>query len=156
MARPLKFKTVAKLNRIAERYFQECDQNNRPYTMSGLAAALDISRQNLSNYARKEKFSEAISVLKQRIEAQMEERMLTGQNASTPSIFSLKNNFKWHDKQEVEHSGQVDVKKLCEIPTGTLLEALGIDPANMELSLQSIQLNSKRPVEQCIELNNEE
>lgn len=145
MARPLAIKTVNKLNKIANKYFLACDDNKLPYTMSGLAAALGISRSNLSNYANKEQFSDAIAALKQRIEAQMEERMLTGQNASTPSIFSLKNNFQWHDKQQVENILPADQKHLENISSAKLLEMLGIDPANMELSIKSIQLRSKRP-----------
>ena len=147
MSRPLAIKTIGKLNRVANKYFLDCDEINRPYTMSGLAYALGISRQNLSNYARKEMFAEPIALLKQRIEAQMEERMLTGQNASTPSIFSLKNNYGWHDKQQIEQHTVIDIKNLHNISTNDLLGLLEIDPANQAKLLTTIESKSKRPIE---------
>ena len=55
MARPFgtrKYESVGELQSVIEEYFDFCDENEKPYTMSGLALALGISRQTLINYSK--------------------------------------------------------------------------------------------------------
>ena len=101
VGRPLKFKTVEELEEQIEKYYIRCQEKERPLTMSGLACWLGMSRQSLSNYSNREQFFDTINVARSMVEADMEERGLMGESNATMSIFSLKNNFGWVDKQEV-------------------------------------------------------
>ena len=110
--RPLKFQDIDKLKKDIDDYFKECDENNRPYTVSGLAYALDTSRRTLLDYEYKDdEFSHTIKKAKDKVESYAEERLYNGGNA-TGIIFSLKNNYNWQDKQEIEAKvdTSVDIK----------------------------------------------
>lgn len=119
-----KIKNKAALKRMGNKYFSQCDEEHKPYTMSGLAHHLGIARRTLKDYNQRDDFGPIVAEFKQRIEAQMEERMLLGTSAASPSQFSLKNNFGWNDKVEIETYGDVTVKTAKEIPTSTLLKLL--------------------------------
>lgn len=109
----MKYSTVEELEVIIERYFEEDayiqmgDAKMFAPTMSGLALALDLSRQGLLEYSNKETFSDTIKKAKQRVEVSLEQR-LAG-NAVAGTIFNLKNNFGWKDKQETELTGGFNV-----------------------------------------------
>jgi len=60
----------------------------------------------------------------------MEERMLLGTSAAGPSQFSLKNNFNWTDKIEIETHGDINIKTVKEIPTSTLVRLLPAEYMN--------------------------
>lgn len=96
---------------------REVMTDQRPYTIMGLAYHLKTSRETLLDYESgvhdekaddidetDERFSDAIKLAKARINMQVEERMLSGAAPSTPSIFWLKNNAKWQDRQEIDHT----------------------------------------------------
>ena len=97
--RPPKYKTPEEMQADIDKYFEE----STIYTVSGLAYALNMSTEALRNYEDKDDFLVTVKRAKQRIEISLEER-LAGNNV-TGSIFNLKNNFKWKDKQETEHTG---------------------------------------------------
>jgi len=98
----LKYKSEKELKKGIEEYFEECDKNKKPYTMSGLAYSLDIDRTTLINYGERDSFSTLIKKAKAKIQAQLEENALTGKGNATFTIFNLKNNYGWQDKAEVE------------------------------------------------------
>lgn len=50
MARPLKYKDVKQVEKIIQDYFTDCDRRQAPYTMIGLANALDVNRITLYRY----------------------------------------------------------------------------------------------------------
>ena len=75
---------------------------HKPYTISGLCLYLGMDRVTLSEYGKDPKFSSTVKQAKQQIENWVEEKSLTGELNPTVSIFNLKNNFGWKDKQEVE------------------------------------------------------
>lgn len=114
--RPLKFESVEQLQSLIDKYFEWADENNKPYTVSGLAYALDTDRQTLVNYEQREMFFDTIKKAKQKIESQFEERALNGQYNPTMSIFLMKNNFGYVDKteQEVVVQGKTKAEKLSE------------------------------------------
>jgi hypothetical protein len=98
-----KFTSVKKLQAAINKYFKECDEKGRPYTVSGLAVALDTNRQTLLNY--EEKFPEFIDTIKSaeaKIEAFNEEKLYDRNIPTVGVIFNLKNNYDWRDKQEIE------------------------------------------------------
>ena len=74
----------------------------KPYTISGLCLYIDMTRETLSQYEKQEQFSDTIKKAKQRIENWVEENSLIGNINPTTSIFNLKNNFGWKDRQEID------------------------------------------------------
>jgi hypothetical protein len=130
VGRPLKYKTVAALDLAIQTYFDECDPHivkhmeatgfnergqtmwstreimteQRPYTMSGLARALGLSRQALLEYSARDEFGDSIAAAKQRCE-EYAESQLYGPYANGAK-FNLINNYQdkyqpWADKQVV-------------------------------------------------------
>ena len=97
--RPPKYTEVEEMQEKIDKYFEDCKLNNRPYTITGLGLALDMSRQDLINYSKKEKFFDTIKKAKMRVENYLEERLINDSSA-TGIIFNLKNNYGWKDKQE--------------------------------------------------------
>lgn len=105
--RPPKYKTKEEIQEKIDKYFMDCDRKNEPYTVTGLCLALDICRDTLSEYMKKDEFSDTIKKAKLKVENYLEKRLIND-NSTTGIIFNLKNNFGWKDKQEVEHSGEVN------------------------------------------------
>lgn len=119
--RPLKFKTVEELQEKIDAYFQACDSrmstvvlkngslaaapNPRPYTITGLALALETTRDLLIDYAEKDEFSDAIKNAKLKCQNFAEESLWT-EKIAAGVIFNLKNNYGWRDKTEQEVYGK--------------------------------------------------
>ncbi len=104
--RPLKFQTVEDLDCKIEAYFAECDTMEEPYTITGLAVALDTSRQTLCEYEERAEFIDTIKRAKDKCEKQIEVMALKGKYNPAFSIFNLKNNYGWRDKNESEVYGK--------------------------------------------------
>lgn len=101
MARPKKYTDVEEMENKIENYFKMCDKKGEPYTITGLAIALDLDRKSINNYSKDDKFFPTIKKSKAKVEEYLEKRLLFNSSA-TGVIFNLKNNFDWKDKQEVE------------------------------------------------------
>lgn len=105
--RPLKFTDPEKFAEQVDAYFDYCDENDKPYTMSGLGVYLDTSADTLIDYSKKDDFSETIKKAKERIYSYAEESLYrTSQVAGV--IFNLKNNWGWKDKYEQDHTSGGD------------------------------------------------
>jgi len=123
--RPPKFATPEELQAAVDAYFDSCwtekiteatdtktgvctmstvRYQSRPYTIMGLALALDLSRQGLCEYADKGDFSDIVKKAKAKVEMNVEELLLDGKG--TGPIFWLKNHAGYKDQQEVKHSGE--------------------------------------------------
>lgn len=101
IGRPLKFQSVDELERLIEDYFSDCDSKGRPYTITGLALALDTDRATLMRYECKEDFYNTIKKAKLKCENYAEEQLFVTRNTAGV-IFNMKNNYGWVDKQEVD------------------------------------------------------
>ena len=108
--RPLKYKSVEDMQRDIEKYFAECDEKQKPYTVSGLAYALGTTRRTLLDYQEKDEFSHTIKKAKTKIELFNEEMLYSKDVSTTGVIFNLKNNYGWKDKQEIEAEVSSEVK----------------------------------------------
>lgn len=87
-----------------------------PYGVEGLARALDTNRETLNKYASGDyddkdetdesgdTFSDAVKRARQRINEDVERRMLMGLAPGASGIFWLKNNAGWKDKLEHDHT----------------------------------------------------
>lgn len=107
--RPPKYKTKEEMQKKIDKYFAECDKERDPYTVTGLAMALDIDRRTLLNYSEKDEFFPTIKKAKLRVENYLEKRLIKD-SSTTGIIFNLKNNYDWKDKQEIEHSGKLKLE----------------------------------------------
>lgn len=95
--RPLKFKTPELLQEAIDLYFKETPKDE--WTITGLALALDTSRQTLVNYEQKDEFIDAVKKAKLKVENGYEIDLKKSGRSGT--IFALK-NFDWKDKQETD------------------------------------------------------
>ena len=123
VGRPKKYNSANEMQEVIDKYFLSCfrpllDKNGnvvinpktneaclvqyRPFTMSGLADALDMSRQSLINYSNQEEFFDTIERAKRKVEIYTEEKLFEKETCNG-SKFSLSNNFGWAEKQEIEH-----------------------------------------------------
>jgi hypothetical protein len=131
--RPLKFSSPEELQAKIDAYFESCwdevivrgpkgaimtvNQETgqeeplkekvqiRPYTITGLAVALDTSRTVLLDYEDKDEFSNTIKNAKNKIETFAEEQLYQLKNPAG-AIFNLTNNYhRWTNKQSQEISG---------------------------------------------------
>jgi len=127
VGRPRVFATVAEMEAAIDAYFAECDEGRPvdivtrkgdvvtvsqpiPYTMSGLALSLGISRQALCDYSRRSdtfgvEFLDTITRARAKVEYNLEERLYSGVGSPHGHEFGLRNNFGWKDKRTHEHSG---------------------------------------------------
>lgn len=95
--RPLKFKTVEELQDKINKYFEETKKEE--WTITGLAIALDTSRETLCNYEKKEAYFDTIKKAKDMVEYSYE--LDLKKSGRTGTIFALK-NFDWKDKVETD------------------------------------------------------
>ena len=102
VGRPRKFGSVEELQVVVDNYFAECA--TMP-TVTGLAVALGMTRQGLSEYEARPEFSDAIKRAKTRIEEMVERGMLTGELNVTACIFWLKNHG-WRDRHQLDMTGE--------------------------------------------------
>lgn len=99
--RPLKFESAEEIEKIANEYFETTKPEE--WTITGLALALDTTRQTLVNYADKPEFVDTIKKLKTKVENQYE--ISLRKHGRSGDIFGLK-NFGWTDKTEQEVYGK--------------------------------------------------
>lgn len=116
--RPLKFKTVKELEDKIEAYIKPSldEEGNirlndngfpvRPLTITGLALALDTTRETLCDYQNKDEFSDTVNRAKLIVENYYEQRLTY--NSPTGSIFALK-NFGWEDRSQQEQTVKATV-----------------------------------------------
>ena len=102
-----KFKTVIELEGLIVKYFEDCENHEplpKPFSVEGLADALEIDRRTLLNYEKEEGYEEYFPTVKKakaKILKNIVERALMGENVPSVAIFILKNNFGFSDRQEV-------------------------------------------------------
>lgn len=120
IGRPKKYHNADEMQIIIDQYFASClkikYENGkaikdsignyvyeycRPLTMSGLANALDMSRQSLINYKNDDEFFDTIERARRKVEMFTEEKLFEKETCNG-SKFSLSNNFGWTEKQEVK------------------------------------------------------
>ena len=114
VGRPRAFKSVEEVEEKINAYFNYCEEKEKPYTMSGLAYYLEVSRQTLVNYSNEDEYFDTIKNARDRVQMQLEENALSNKANPTFTIFNLKNNFDWKDKMEVEKTDMTKVDELLK------------------------------------------
>lgn len=127
--RPKKYKSKKALSDAVERYFRSISRTIpardgyggiirnddgeeirvleyiRPPSISSLCLYLGIDRSTWQNYCDSElhpEFQSITALTRARIEAYLEEQLLTREKGVQGIIFNLQNNYGWRQKQEVE------------------------------------------------------
>ena len=114
--RPKKY-TKKGLEKAVEGYFDSISRGGnawsaeytRPPTVSGLCLYLGIDRSTWQNYADRElhpEFQKITAYARMRMEAYLEEQLLTREKNVQGLIFNLQNNYGWREKREVELGGE--------------------------------------------------
>ena len=89
----------------------------KPFTITGLANALGLTRQSLLNYAKEEEFFDTITRAKQKVEEYVEERLFD-RDGVNGARFNLVNNFKnWSEKQEVDTTVSNRIEIINDLPS---------------------------------------
>ena len=122
VGRPSKYKTAEDMQLAIDAYFAEIDLYNtknaplsRPYTVTGLAMAIDLTRQGLIDYLQRNdgEFIDTIKKAKSKVERFNEEQLYKNGQV-TGVIFNLKNNFDWKDKTESDVNLKTDKNWLAD------------------------------------------
>lgn len=103
--RPLKYKSLAEMQPLINAYFAETPDEE--LTITGLALALDTTREILCGYEGKDEFSAAVKKAKARVENSYERALR--KNGRAGEIFALK-NFGWRDQKEVKSESSVTIQ----------------------------------------------
>lgn len=103
VGRPLKFESNERLQEAIDLYFENAPRDE--WTITGLALALDTTRETLMDYEEKEEYSDTVKKAKLKIENGYEIDLK--KHGRTGTIFALK-NFNWRDKteQDITSGGQ--------------------------------------------------
>lgn len=100
--RPLKFESPEQIQVLIDEYFDQCDEKEEPYTITGIALALNCDRETLTNYTKRDEFFDTIKIAKLRVENYLE-KCLYRPAGVTGLIFNLKVNFHWPDSFDLKH-----------------------------------------------------
>lgn len=114
-----KYENAKQMQKIIEKYFKECEETGEYPKVTGLAYALGLSRQGLQNYENcefngklvslddtvKAEMVDSIKRAKSYIEMCYEDRLFQNGNPAG-AIFTLKNNYNWVDKQEIQQTNK--------------------------------------------------
>ena len=135
MSNKAKF-TADDIEQKVEDYFNYCNENNKPFTMSGLALFLDCSRMTLYQYENelikfnniseedKKRIIDTVKRAKRMVEAYQEEQLFIGKSP-VGTIFSLKNNFNWKDSQEINNNTNISaVNPIQQLSTEEIKQLL--------------------------------
>lgn len=108
--RPPAYETPEEMQKLIEEYIEKCNEKKEQLTITGLCYHLGFnSRQSFYDYEQKSQFAYTIKRARLLIENSYELSLRRYGRAG--DIFALK-NFGWHDKQEVEHSGEMTTKSI--------------------------------------------
>ena len=124
------------IERKIDDYFNYCNTNSKPLTMSGLALFLDCSRTTLYQYENelikfhnmseedKIRIMNAVKKAKRMVETYQEEQLFIGKSP-VGTIFSLKNNFNWKDAQEINNNTNITaVNPIQQLSTDEIKQLL--------------------------------
>jgi hypothetical protein len=127
-----KFENARELRKRIDAYFSDCLAEKKPFTITGLALALDTDRRTLLRYATEyddQEIAELFRQAKARCESDVENRLLTGKGSPAGAIFWLKNNAGWRDVVDTHVSGSLDVTgRLAGLSEDELWRLAGLRP----------------------------
>lgn len=89
----------------------------KPFTITGLANALGMTRETLLRYGEQDEFSDTIRKAKQKVEEYVEERLFD-RDGVNGAKFNLINNFNnWSDKQKIDTTVSNKIEIINDLPS---------------------------------------
>jgi hypothetical protein len=113
MGRPPVFSTPEQMQDAVDAYFNDCKENDIPYTICGLALAIGMTRETLRCYGNNERFSDIVKRAKLIVEESVERRLFG--SSPTGAIFHLKANSGWRDSEPPSEEETTPQKVQIEI-----------------------------------------
>jgi len=92
------------LRKRIDAYFEKCREDDEPVTITGLALALNMTRESLLRYDKDDVCFEMIKEARLRVQNAYEKRLI--KRGNTGDVFALK-TFGWSDKPETEKKVQI-------------------------------------------------
>lgn len=127
MGLPAKYNSPEEMQIAIDAYFDTCDRDKKPYTISGLCNSLGIVRQTLLNYKEKKEYEHTVIMAKARCEQYAEEMLFTGKNVAG-AIFVLKNHYGWRD--EFYNKNQHKISKFENVSDEKLIDIMVSDESD--------------------------
>ncbi|SME89365.1 terminase small subunit [Desulfovibrio gilichinskyi] len=150
MGRPLKYSNVEDMQVAIDAYFDDCNERKKPYTVTGLALALGFATRNgLLRYEKgeieetdeiKAEYRHTIKKAKSLVEMQTEEELVLGKSNPIGKIFTLKNNYGWKDKTEVENTGGISVTIAAFGPAQIAGNTMPVDTQSSAVAIESVKV----------------
>lgn len=100
--RPLKFKTAKALQQAVNKYFDDCDAKDEQYLVTGLAMALDVCLETITNYESRDEFLGIIKKAKARCIDQLWRQAMNGKTNPTMAIFISKVGHGMREKVDID------------------------------------------------------
>ncbi len=103
IGRPLKYSSADEIQPLIDAYFADCDRDGKPYTIAGLAYALDCSRDTIYEYEdnTNKPFSDSIKKARARVLTRLEEGIAGDKGNPAGKIFLAK-NYGYSDRQGID------------------------------------------------------
>lgn len=129
------------LTRVCD-YFAYCDENKKPYTISGLELYLGIYGSTIKRYIKKYKqFKPILGAALKLCEVWMEESLYTGGNNQMGLIFGLKNRWKWQDRHDITSDNKaLDHRTIM----GTIIAGVDVTQIHKLSQEELVKLSSKQ------------
>lgn len=137
--RPPAWETPEAMEKAIQEFFDICDgkigqddippekRHRRPYTLSGLAVHLDVTRQLISRYNKKDGFCDILRRARAKCEAWLVENAIMENSSSNFTAFVLKNGHNFEEKQKLEvESASAAAKDLNADQAFDVLQQYGI------------------------------
>jgi len=103
VGRPLKWEDAEDLEKQIDEFFGIRKKEGLPPTLEGLAYHLNVNRQTILNYEKKDGFAEVIDRAKLKIADIVMSNALIGEYNPTIAIWVSKNHYGYRDKVEQEN-----------------------------------------------------
>ena len=108
--RPKIFNKPEELDAYIDAYNKYCEEKEEVFTAIGLCCFIGINKDTFTEYQKDPNFSVTIKKAQTLAERALVTGSLMGKYNPSVSIFLLKNNHGYKDKQEQEISGGVEIK----------------------------------------------
>lgn len=105
---------MSKLEEIQE-LVERPDVNYLGTALTKVGLYNDIWRDWSQKFSENLVVSRTMKKIRDRIQSKLYERALNGDVVPSIAIFGLKNNHGWTDRQQLEHTGQQEIKVIKEI-----------------------------------------
>lgn len=107
--RPKAIKTPKELDDAIEAYAKHCEETEEAFTIIGLSVFMGVARDTLIEYSKTPEYSDSYKKAMTFAEHSLVKNSLGGKYNPTVSIFLLKNNHGYVDKQEVKQDIDANV-----------------------------------------------